>query len=368
MERRRKKAAQAGGKRRRLRLRLGRGLDSLLGPAGAVEGKDKSSGKKSGFGGSSTGSGGGGGKGREVLHLDIERIAPGAHQPRKRFPEKELKELADSIARHGLLQPVLVRPFTAKDETAAGGGKPAGEKATKRPVRKAAAAEGAAGLPGAGLPETGPPEAGPQPFRPRRGGARPRQSRRPCSGLPYYSGRAALARRRQSRPPQTAVIVCSPKSEEEEAVWALTENIQRSDLNPLEEAEAYQQLMQGRKGLTQEKLAKILGRARASVANQLRLLKLAPQVKEWLREGRLSFSQAREIAGEKSARLQKQLAKLCIKKEMTVRSLQKQAARGKAGGKPSNGKTKAGAQHVQAPAWALTSLSNCGSFRAAISA
>ena len=356
MERRRKKAAAGGGKKRRSRLRLGRGLDSLLGPAGAVEGKDKSSGKKSGFGGSSTGSVGGGGKGREVLHLDIERIAPGAHQPRKRFPEKELKELADSIARHGLLQPVLVRPFTAKDETAAGGGKPEGrgDGQAARPQsrggggRRRLARSGFAGNRSAGSRSAALQAAAGR-------GAPPGKAGDHAADYLIIAGERRWRAAAKAGLHKLPVIVCSPKSEEEEAVWALTENIQRSDLNPLEEAEAYQQLMQGRKGLTQEKLAKILGRARASVANQLRLLKLAPQVKEWLREGRLSFSQAREIAGEKSARLQKQLAKLCIKKEMTVRSLQKQAARGK----PSNGKTKAGAgaKHGQAPAWALTSLS-----------
>ena len=329
---------KAGKKRR-----LGRGLDSLLGPSSSsTEAKgagalgERRCGKKGAgdgarvlSGGDGFGTNGRGGKtrakaavfassaavstgetgGERALLIDIERMAPNSAQPRKHFPEKELAELADSIAKHGLLQPVLIRPLTEAERAGGATGAP---KTSRKKAKKAA--------PGPDF----------------------------CIIAGERRWRAAAKAGLHKLP----VIIRQAESSREEALWSLTENIQRSDLNPLEEAEAYKQLMQGRKSLTQEGLAKALGRSRASIANQLRLLNLDPQVKDWLRQGRLSFSQAREILGEKSAKRQRRLAKLCMEKAMTVRGIsgmQKKGAkdgRGLGGGK--NGRT---------PAWAVSSLS-----------
>lgn len=225
--------------------RLGRGLDSLLGPAVP--------------------------SGQEILTLDIDRIFPNENQPRKHFPEQELKELSLSIKKHGILQPLLVRPFEGNYQIIAG----------ERRWRAA--------------------------------------------------GKAGLHK--------VPVIVRQPDSKEE-TLWALLENIQRSDLNPLEEAKAYKKLMK-EQGLTQEELAEALGRARTSIANQLRLLTLDSKVQEWLAEGKLSFSQAREILKEKLPQNQRQLARKCMGEGLTVRGLSR----------------KLTSKKISSPAWIESSLS-----------
>src|SRR5262249_59366135 len=81
---------------------------------------------------------------------------------------------------------------------------------------------------------------------------------------------------------------------------ALVENLQRADLNPLEEAEAYQTLQEAF-GLSQEEVAGRVGKARPTVANALRLLKLPEEVRELLREGKLTAGQARPLPALASA-------------------------------------------------------------------
>lgn len=205
--------------------RLGRGLDSLLGPSTS--------------------------NGDSIVNLDIDRVSPNENQPRKHFPAQELEELAASIAKHGLLQPILVRPFGDNYQIIAG-------ERRWRAVQKA------------GLHK-----------------------------IPAIVKQAHL---------------------KEQTLWALLENLQRSDLNPLEEAKAYKKLLT-EEHLTQEELAASLGRSRASVANLLRLLNLDSQVQEWLAEGLLTFSQAREILKAKSSTKQRELAKQCLHGGLTVRSL-----------------------------------------------
>ena len=211
--------------------RLGRGLDSLLGPSSSSS--------------------------DSVLNLDIERVFPNENQPRKHFPARELEELAASIARHGLLQPILVRPFGENYQIIAG-------ERRWRAVQKA------------GLHK-----------------------------IPAIVKQARV---------------------KEQTLWALLENLQRSDLNSMEEAKAYKNLLT-EEGLTQEELAASLGRSRASVANLLRLLRLDPQVQTWLAEGLLTFSQAREILKAKSGTKQRQLAKQCMQRGLTVRSLSRKLSK-----------------------------------------
>lgn len=99
---------------------------------------------------------------------------------------------------------------------------------------------------------------------------------------------------------------------------SLVENIQREDLNPLEEAEAYRQLMETF-GFNQEELSKRIGKDRSSVANMLRLLKLPDEVKNEILNGKISAGHARAIMGLESLEDQEALAKRIAIEKLTVR-------------------------------------------------
>src|ERR1051326_1001175 len=99
---------------------------------------------------------------------------------------------------------------------------------------------------------------------------------------------------------------------------ALIENIQREDLNPIEEATAYHQLHQ-EFGLTQEEISKRVGKERSTVANFLRLLKLPETVKKLLASGQLSMGHARALLALESAKKQEQLADRVVKRSLNVR-------------------------------------------------
>jgi len=100
----------------------------------------------------------------------------------------------------------------------------------------------------------------------------------------------------------------------------LVENLQREDLNPMEQAQALQKIMQ-EGSWSQETLAKHLGLSRPSLANSLRLLNLDPEVQQLLSEKKLSFSQARELLRFKDPAKQREMAKACLKKSLTVRKI-----------------------------------------------
>lgn len=100
---------------------------------------------------------------------------------------------------------------------------------------------------------------------------------------------------------------------------ALIENLQRSDLSPLEEAEGYHRLQEEFQ-MTQEQISLKVGKERATVANALRLLKLAPEVKELLASGKLSSGHARVVAGLSTPQEQRRLADKIVGQGMTVRA------------------------------------------------
>ncbi|MFS1786712.1 ParB/RepB/Spo0J family partition protein [Weissella cibaria] len=102
---------------------------------------------------------------------------------------------------------------------------------------------------------------------------------------------------------------------------AILENLQREDLTPLEEAQAYRDMMDALK-LTQEQVAKRLGKARSAVANFLRLLNLPDEVKDLLNAGDLSMGQARTLLGLRNKRRIVPVAKRAISEGMTVRQLE----------------------------------------------
>ena len=114
-------------------------------------------------------------------------------------------------------------------------------------------------------------------------------------------------------------------SDQEIMEAALIENLQREDLNPMEEAAGIRALMD-KCGYTQEMAAKRMGRSRPAVANILRLLTLPAKVQKLVKDGKLSAGHARVLAGLDDEQLQLKLAQLAIEKELSVREMEKLAA------------------------------------------
>ncbi len=110
---------------------------------------------------------------------------------------------------------------------------------------------------------------------------------------------------------------------------AIIENIQRADLNPVDEAAGYRQLMD-RFGHTQDQLATALGKSRSHIANQMRLLQLPEEVLSWLSEGQLTAGHARTLVGHPDA---KALAQQIISKQMSVREAERLMKKGPSAGR-----------------------------------
>lgn len=210
---------------------LGRGLDSLL-----FENSMEESG------------------GAQSIKLNLMDIEPNKDQARKQFDEDALAELADSIAQHGVLQPLLVRPLI-------GGG-----------------------------------------YQLVAGERRWRASR--IAGLTQVP------------------VVIKELNDTEAAVISLIENLQREDLNPVEEALGFASLMKDF-DLTQEEAAQKVGKSRPAVANALRLLKLPEAVLNMVRENKLSAGHARALAAIADEKLVISTAELIIKKCLSVRETEK---------------------------------------------
>ncbi len=162
----------------------------------------------------------------QLREIDIERILPNSHQPRKNFDEDALNDLANSIRAHGVVQPIVVRSI-----------------------------------------QDG-----------------------------FYQ---LIAGERRWRASQLAGLTKIPavvrESGEHAALEiALIENLQREDLNPIEEAQAYERLIV-EFALTQEEVAKRVGKNRATIANMLRLLRLPPEVQQWLRENKITTGHAKAL-------------------------------------------------------------------------
>ena len=214
--------------------------------------------------------------GRSLLSLPIEAIERCAEQPRKRFEEARLEELASSIREKGVLEPILVRRDGMKYRIIAG------ERRWRAAQR-------------AGLKE-----------------------------IP------AVVREANDR---------------EAFELALVENLQRSDLNAIEEAEAYEVLLSDH-GLTQEEIAKRVGKERSTVANGLRLLKLPEEVRDAVRDGRLDMGHARALLGLDDADAMKRAAMRAIHEKLSVRATEALVRDQAAGGQ----KKKADASVADSPA------------------
>ncbi len=118
---------------------------------------------------------------------------------------------------------------------------------------------------------------------------------------------------------------------------AVVENLHRQDLNPLEEAGAYQQLVEDF-GLTQEEIARRVGRSRSSVANILRLFQLPPSVQRMVRDGQLSAGHARGLLGSPDRAFQEALARRAVEQSLTVRDVEEAVRKRQAGESSKGGK------------------------------
>ncbi|GKT03678.1 ParB/RepB/Spo0J family partition protein [Furfurilactobacillus sp. WILCCON 0119] len=194
-----------------------------------------------------------------VQELALADIRPNPYQPRQTFDNKALKELASSIEKSGVFQPIIVR--------------------------------------------------------------------QPDASLNRYEIIAGERRFRASKLAnrQTIPAIVRPMDDREMMEVAVLENLQREDLSPLEEAEAYQTLM-NKLNLTQAEVSARLGKSRPYIANYLRLLGLPTPVKEMLASEELSMGQARTLLGLKDKQKVVGLARRVAKNGMTVRELEKVVA------------------------------------------
>ena len=193
---------------------------------------------------------GAGNSAAELVSLPLRDIEPDKSQPRKAFDEESLAALAGSIAKHGLLQPIAVRPA-------------------------------------------------------------------PAGGWRIIAGERRWRAARMAGLTEVPVVI-REVSDEQAMELALIENLQREDLDPIEEAMGYQQLME-RCNFTQEEAAKRLSRSRSAVANSLRLLNLPDEVIEMVRRGQLSTGHAKVILSLEGEELQTQAAKQVVKQGLNVR-------------------------------------------------
>lgn len=114
--------------------------------------------------------------------------------------------------------------------------------------------------------------------------------------------------------------------DEQVAKAALIENIQREDLNPIEEAAAYKDLME-KYEMTQEQLSKVVGKSRSSIANSVRMLDMPELIQNYLINGKLSIGQAKAIAAAKDEEMMEQIARQASDGKLTVRGIEKLIAK-----------------------------------------
>ena len=206
------------------------------------------------------------GKGLDALFIDnsteengdklvnINDIEPNRDQPRKFFDDEALKELSDSIAMHGIIQPLLVRPLSD-------------------------------------------------------------------GGYQLIAGERRWRASRMAGLTQVPVVV-REMTDMEAMELALIENLQREDLNPIEEAEGYQLLMDTY-SFTQEQAAEKVGKSRPAVANAMRLLVLPQEVLDMVKQGIISAGHARTLIPLTDEALIIKLAEEISQKELSVRETER---------------------------------------------
>lgn len=231
-------AAKKGG--------LGRGLEALLSDAMPVD-ISKSENRQDDTAEGSQ---------ERVEYIKIFDIKPNANQPRKTFDEEKIQDLANSILKHGVIQPIVLRKREKGYEIVAG------ERRWRAAIK-------------AGLSEI------------------------PC--------------------------LIRELSDEQNMLIAIIENMQREDLNPIEEAEGLNQMIVSY-GMTQEEVSKSLGKSRPYIANSLRLLKLPTYVQELVSAGTLSAAHGRTVITIEDEAARKALCDRIVKEGLSVRETERLAA------------------------------------------
>ena len=188
-----------------------------------------------------------------VIEMDTESLTPNLFQPRKNFDKEKMEELKESIRKHGIIQPIVVRKMASGYEIVAG------ERRLK------AAKE---------------------------------------IGL--------------KKIPAIIKILNNEKSLE----IALVENIQREDLNPIEQANSFKRLID-EFNLTQQELAEVTGKSRALVANTTRLLKLNPEIQKNISEGKISFGHAKLLLSIEDEEVQRAVCDRIIANDLSVRDTER---------------------------------------------
>ena len=120
---------------------------------------------------------------------------------------------------------------------------------------------------------------------------------------------------------EVPIIIKEDVGDQDALEISLIENIQRQDLNPIEEARAYQYLLD-KFHISQERLSELLGKARTSIANSLRLLKLPLEIQEEMKKGRISFAHGRALLEIEDPQRQRKLAQDIIRQRLSVRELE----------------------------------------------
>ena len=191
-----------------------------------------------------------------TVTLPLEEIVPNREQPRKQFDDEALADLSASIAQHGVLQPLLVRPM-------------------------------------------------------------------PDGSYQLVAGERRWRASRMAGLTEVPVVV-RDMNEQEAAELALIENLQREDLNPMEEALGYQTLMDSY-GMTQEQAAQVVNKSRPAVANALRLLQLPQAVADMVAAGTLSAGHARTVLAFEDEDARIAAAEAAVAKGLSVRELERMA-------------------------------------------
>lgn len=226
---------------------LGRGLDALFADNSVEESSQNS------------------------VKLKIMEIEPNREQPRKIFDESALGELAESIATHGVIQPILVRPI--KD-----------------------------------------------------------------GGYQLVAGERRWRAARMAGLTEVPVVI-KDLTDSETVELAMVENLQREDLNPLEEALGYKFMME-KLSITQDEAAQKVGKSRPAVANALRLLRLPDEIQAMVENKQLSPGHARALLAFESEAKMLEVAKLIISKGLSVREIEKMAQNAKKEIKPKSPKKR----------------------------
>ena len=184
-----------------------------------------------------------------VIEMDTESLTPNLFQPRKNFDKEKMEELKESIKKHGIIQPIVVRKM--------------------------------------------------------------------ANGYEMVAGERRLKAAKEIGLKKIPAIIKTFNNEKSLEI-ALVENIQREDLNPVEQANAFKRLID-EFNLTQQELAEATGKSRALVANTIRLLKLNPEIQKNISEGKVSFGHAKLLLSIEDEEVQRAVCDRIIANDLSVR-------------------------------------------------